>query len=129
MLPLLAVGDLTAIYNELRSIHLRTLNKVGGGWLLCCGMGGLSCAWGAPGTHSHWLPQVRHVPATPRVSAGAGGDHCAALAAGGAGAHTTPGAGCNVLGLLGWTAGKQCHGRWHGWRGVVPCGGLQPRRC
>jgi hypothetical protein len=27
MLPLLAVGDLTAIYNELRAIHLRTLNK------------------------------------------------------------------------------------------------------
>lgn len=67
MLPLLAVGDLTAIYNELRSIHLRTLNKVGGGWLRCWEVGGLSCAWGAPGTHNHWLPQVGHVPATPRV--------------------------------------------------------------
>lgn len=29
MFPLLAAGDLLAIYNELRSIHLRTLNKVG----------------------------------------------------------------------------------------------------
>ena len=28
MFPLLAAGDLLAIYNELRSIHLRTLNKV-----------------------------------------------------------------------------------------------------
>ncbi len=48
MLPLLAAGDLTAIYNELRAIHLRTLNKVGG----CRGSVAVGCnEWAAADRH------------------------------------------------------------------------------